>query len=534
MAAAKLELDAILERLTGIPEAEQLRLAKEAGRAAANSGFKYWQPNPGAQTEAYFCTADELAFGGEAGPGKSALIIGKSLNYHKRSLILRRTNTEGLALADEYEKTLGFKPRLDKHNAFRVDNKKIRIGGCQNEDDKQKYKGQPYDLIAVDQVEDFTESIYTFIIQWNRTTEENIKPQIIVSLNPPTQPAGLWVMRRWGPWLDPHHPRPAKSGEIRYYTNVKGEDTEVDGPGPHDINGRQVMARSRTFIRGKLSENLALARTGYDSTRAAAPEQYRAAYHDGNFEASLADVPNQVCPTAWVRAAVQRWHKNPPDKIPQCAIGVDASGGGNDPMVLAIRYDGWYAPMVVIPGKDIPAERAGKHAAGIVMSYRRDDGEVMVDMGGGYGGPLYEQLNENGISVQAYKGAEGSVRRTKDGLLSFANKRAEVYWRFREALDPSDPAGSPIMLPDDPLLFADLTAPVFLEDRKVITLEPKEKVVERLGRSPDRGDAVVIAWACGPRYVIGGIALERTMRYTYRGDNRPQVVMGRGRYSRRK
>ena len=200
-------------------------------------------------------------------------------------------------------------------------------------------------------------------------------------------------------------------------------------------------------------------------------------------------------------------------------------------MVLAIRHDGWYAPMVVIPGKDIPIERAGKYGAGLVVSYRRDDAKVKVDMGGGYGGSIYEQLKENEIDVESHKGAQGSTARTRDGQLGFANKRTEVYWRFREALDPSLPGGSPIMLPDDPLLIADLTAPVFIEDRKVLQLEERKKTLERLGRSTDRGDAVVIAWSCGPRYVQGGIALERY--HKYRHGRHPKVVMGRAKHNRR-
>jgi hypothetical protein len=36
---------------------------------------------------------------------------------------------------------------------------------------------------------------------------------------------------RWAPWLDPQHPNPAKPGELRWFTNVDGKDTEVDGPG---------------------------------------------------------------------------------------------------------------------------------------------------------------------------------------------------------------------------------------------------------------------------------------------------------------
>src|SRR3546814_1539203 len=79
-------------------------------------------------------------------------------------------------------------------------------------------------------------------------------------------------------------------------------------------------------------------------------------------------------------------------------------------------------------------------------------------------------------------------------LLGFYNKRSETIWRFREALDPSQPGGSPIALPPDPMLVADLTAPTFTVPPRGIKVESKEDVCKRLGRSTDRGDAVVMAW----------------------------------------
>jgi hypothetical protein len=52
---------------------------------------------------------------------------------------------------------------------------------------------------------------------------------------------------------------------------------------------------------------------------------------------------------------------------------------------------------IEVPGKDIPMERAGAYCAGIVVSHRRDGALVVVDMGGGYGGPIYEHLSANHV-----------------------------------------------------------------------------------------------------------------------------------------
>lgn len=512
-----------------------------------------WVPNPGPQTKAFYSEADETGYGGEAGGGKSDLLLGLPITEHQRSLVLRKTNKEADKLVERLVEILGTRTGWNSQDNVwrRPDGRIIDIGGCQNEDDKQKYKGNPHDFIGFDQLEDFSKTIFEFIIAWNRSTANDPKtgrPQrcrILNTFNPPTTPEGMWVLDRYAAWLDPRYIGalglgPAKDGELRWFTRGEnGEDLEVDGPGPHMIGGEAVFARSRTFIRAKLSDNQELEATGYGATLAALPSEYRSAYKGGNFEAALRDRPNQAIPLAWIREAQARWKDKAPHGVPMCCIGVDASGGGNDPMVLAIRHDGWYAPLIEIPAKDIPMERAGAFAAGIITSYRRNKAGVMVDLGGGYGGSIYEKLFENEIDVKGFKGSSKSTRRTSpDHLLGFSNKRTEAYWRFREALDPDQPNGSPIMLPDDRFLVADLTAPTFRENNTIIQLEPKEDVVARLGRSTDRGDAVVMAWAYGPTFVTEGENWRRETAEKDRsrgfGGRRPQVMMSARQRARRR
>lgn len=517
----------VLERLTELPPEEAERVKEEALQATANM---LWVPNPGPQTEAYFCEADELLYGGEPGGGKSDLGIGLSLTAHQRSLVLRRTNKEADKLPDRYEEIIGNRKGFNgQSGTWRLPGRTIDIGGCQLEKDKQKRKGIPHDLKFFDELTDFTKTQYLFIITWNRSTNPNQRCRVVASTNAPTNVGGIWVIERWAAWLDPKHPRPAKSGELRWFLRIdEDNEKEVDGPGPYQVDGVMVRARSRTFIRSKLEDNPDLAATDYASTLNAAEGEMRA-LAKGDFEAALEDTPGQVIPTQWVRLAQQRWTPQHPAGVPMCSIGVDSTGGGKDPMVLAPRYDGWFDRMVVVPGKSVPIERMGKHCAGIIVSHRRDKAAIIIDMGGGYGGSTYEQLKENDVEVHMWKGAEASMYRTQpDGHFGFANRRTEGYWRLREALDPGQPGGSPIMLPPDDLeLMAELCTPTFEEKTKVIALEPKDKVMERLGRSPNRADAVVMAWAYGPRYITDGRVWEK--QYRARGPHglRPAVVMGR-------
>jgi hypothetical protein len=246
--------------------------------------------------------------GGEAGGGKTDLGVRLALTEHQRSLILRRINKDALKIVLRFEQILGTR---DGYNGqlqrWRFRGRQVDIAGCEQESDKQRFKGDPHDLIVFDEGTDFLESQYRFIIGWNRSTDPKQRCRVLVTSNPPTTAEGLWVVKYWGPWLDKTHPNPAKPGELRWFTTVHGVDQEVDGVGPHIIDGEPVMARSRTFIRATLQDNPDLARTNYSSVLASLPEELRRAYRDGDFSVGMKDADFQVIPTAWVLAAQERW-----------------------------------------------------------------------------------------------------------------------------------------------------------------------------------------------------------------------------------
>jgi len=517
-----MRLEELLKKLTQTKEVNRQEIERLALDATAHMK---WVPNPGPQTEAYFSPADEIFFGGQAGGGKSDLEIGLAINEHDRSLILRRTNKEADGLAERMAEILGTRDGYNSQKGtWRLPHNGniVEIGGCQLETDKQRYKGNPHSLICFDELSDFTESQYVFINAWNRSANPKQRCRIVGAGNPPTRPEGLWVVRRWAAWLDPKHPNPANPGELRWYTTGEdGKEIEVEGPGPHIINGEYVIARSRTFIPSQLSDNPDLSATNYAAALAGLPEELRAAYRDGDFSVGLRDEPMQAIPSAWITEAQHRWTKNPPHGVPMCCIGVDVAQGGNDNTVLATRHDGWFAPLLVIPGQET---KDGPSVAGKVVANRRDECRVVVDIGGGWGGEAYAHMKANGVDVASYMGIKASMSRTKDKQLKFTNIRTEAYWRLREALDPSQPQGSTIMLPPDPELVSDLCAPRYEVTPRGIKLESKEDVCKRLNRSPDRGDAVVMAWHDGYKVsqLEGG-----SWKGIKGGRMTPKVIMGR-------
>jgi hypothetical protein len=82
------------------------------------------------------------------------------------------------------------------------------------------------------------------------------------------------------------------------------------------------------------------------------------------------------------------------------------------------------------------------------------------------------------------------------GVLQFVNTRAWAYWSLRDMLDPEK--GLNLALPPDQELLSDLVAPRWRMTMQGIKIEAKEDIVKRLGRSPDCGDAVVLATLVPP------------------------------------
>lgn len=496
-----MQLEEVLRAMNALPpkQREELEaLALEATRTMR------WVPNPGPQSDAFHCQADELFYGGEAGGGKTDLAVGLALEAHQRSLILREFKDDARAMGDRLVEIAGSREGWNEQMCrYRRGRVTVDFDGLPNEKDKQRHKGKPHDLIVFDELPDFYESQFDFIIGWNRSTDPNQRCRVLATGNPPTRSKGLWVIRRWAPWLDPKHAHPAKPGELRWFLrNEQGEEIEVDGPGPHQVGGQIVRARSRTFIRGKLNDNPDLARTNYGATLAGLPKELRDAYMLGKFDASLKDHPFQVIPTSWVVEAQKRWRERPPAGVPMCGLGVDpagGSGGGGDRFTIVQRFDWWFGRPICIPAEEI---RKASEGAGHVVAARRDSADICIDMGGGYGGGCWERLEENGIKPIAYKGASGTSLRTKDGKLGFTNMRSCLYWKLREALDPDQEGGSPIALPPDPELLSDLTVLTWEPTARGIQVLPKEDVTEALGRSPDKGDATMLAQHAGPRGLI--------------------------------
>jgi hypothetical protein len=466
---------------------DQKKFAKEL--TAATKQFKFI-PWPGPQTQAYLSMADELFYGGAAGGGKTSLLMGLAVQAHSKSIIFRREYSQIRGLEDEAAKLLNTR---DGYNAtekvWRHSNGKVlEFGSVPHEWDREKYQGRAHSFIGFDEITHFTPSIYRYLIGWNRSDVKGERCRIVVTGNPPTTAEGRWVVDYWAPWLDPNHPNPAKAGELRWFTTIKGEDVELPGPQPIEVDGRTVTPRSRTFIAAKLEDNPALMESGYAAVLESMPEPLRTMMREGRFDVGQSDADRQVIPSAWVDEAMRRWTAEKPD-LPMTSMGVDVAQGGPDETVISCRHGAYFDKLVCRKGIDT---KDGPAVAGLIIQHLRDGAEVNIDTGGGWGNSAYDHLKHQNIRIRGVNGATGSQARTRDRQLSFYNKRAETWWKLREALDPN--FGAKVSLPPDPQLRADLCSPLWELTPRGIKIESKDDIRKRLSRSPDKGDAVVLAW----------------------------------------
>ena len=375
----------------------------------------------------------------------------------------------------------------------------------QYDHDKNNYKGRPYDLMVFDELPEFLESQYTFIIAWNRTTIPGQRARVVGTGNPPTDSEGAWVIDYWAPWLADDYPNPARPGELKWFVTIKGSSIEVPSSEAVIEDGVEFRPSSRTFIPATLQDNRFLKDSDYERKLQGLPEPLRSQLLYGDFGIGQSDDQWQVIPTEWVRIAQEKWTLserplvvNGHDKVRKSDmthLGVDVARGGADKTVLAPRYLNYVDELIEYEGKETPD---GQSVAGQVLLHidpPKDNfpgTSIHIDVIG-VGSSPFDYLSDLHPNTIAFNSSERSDMTDKTGQLSFVNKRSEGWWRMREALDPDD--GADIKLPPDRELRQELTSPRWkLQAGGRIQVESKEDIKKRIGRSTNKADAVIYSF----------------------------------------
>ena len=496
-----------LERYLTPAEREEL-----AALVAADVSEKPWRPLPGPQTMAYESKADVIGFGGAAGGGKTDLAVGLALTEHHRAQVFRREGPQLVGIIDRLAEIVGGRDQITgKPTVYDDGERKIEFNSVPNLGDETKYQGRPKDLLVIDEAANFLEAQVRFLKGWVRTTRPGQRTRTLLTFNPPTNAEGRWVVDFFAPWLDKRHPLyPTTPGALRYvYVDPEtGKDVWItDNNGAEFVlhGGQRVYdfdpleyrpeeiinPESRTFVPSRITDNPFLVSTGYMAQLQALPEPLRSQMLLGDFEAGMQDDPWQVIPTAWVEAAQARWTDRSP-KGEMMALGVDVARGGKDNTVLAPRHKTetggkWFDRLKTEPGKETPD---GNSVAGLCIALRRDDAPILLDVIG-VGASPYDVLNSAGQDVHGINVSEKATAKDRSGRLTFYNLRSQLWWQMREALDPQNDTG--MALPPDPELAKELCAPRWELSGYTIKVESRDDIIERVGRSPDRLTAVMLA-----------------------------------------
>lgn len=160
--------------------------------------------------------------------------------------------------------------------------------------------------------------------------------------------------------------------------------------------------------------------------------------------------------------------------------GLDVAGPGECETVLCVRQ----GPRIIhLRGWTSDDARGDVLAA--LLSFKSRLKRVQVDTVG-IGHYLAKHLKDHGLPVTPVNVGEAPRDRER-----FANRKAEIYWQFRERASSGDLAG----LTDDRTIAQLAGIRYSHNSRGQIVIESKEEARKRGVKSPDRAEAVILAFA---------------------------------------
>lgn len=199
---------------------------------------------------------------------------------------------------------------------------------------------------------------------------------------------------------------------------------------------------------------------------------------------------NSLIPLAWVEAAFDRyraWIESGVERGAGGALGVDVARFGDDQTAAyrAADSDGVKVATLEFCRSQIPTSET----TGLVRRAVRERGcDPRVDADG-LGAGVVDQLAELGEYVVEIHGGGAPMDSQQ-----FKNWRAEAYWSLRDQLDP-DKGATLAIEPDSDLQEELVETRYKLLSGGQIQIESKDELKRRLGRSPDRADALIYACA---------------------------------------
>lgn len=167
--------------------------------------------------------------------------------------------------------------------------------------------------------------------------------------------------------------------------------------------------------------------------------------------------------------------------------GADIARMGRDETVV-YRNRGGQFRLVYTAGKQDTMKTAGALAK-ILRSHGDNYVPMAIDMIG-VGAGVYDRLVEQRLNVIGFDSGGSPFDKSR-----FMNRRAEVYWELREAMENEEVDIDPL---DDDLASQLQSIKWKLDSKGRIGIESKDEMKKRGLPSPDRADAVMFASATPP------------------------------------
>lgn len=223
-------------------------------------------PQPGPQEDFLASRADIAIVGGAAGVGKTYALLLEVLRHHRNPrffpVIFRRTYpriTQAGGMWDESTELYHgiAKANTRDHSWTFPSGSRLTFSHLQHESTRLDYKGAQIPLIGWDQLEEFTERQFWYLLSRNRSVA-GIRPYIRATCNPvpDDDPTGGWLHRLLSWWIDDEsgYAIAERSGVVRFF--IRDDDTLVWADTPAELRERfDIEPQSITFIPGTLADN---------------------------------------------------------------------------------------------------------------------------------------------------------------------------------------------------------------------------------------------------------------------------------------
>ena len=196
-----------------------------------------------------------------------------------------------------------------------------------------------------------------------------------------------------------------------------------------------------------------------------------------DFSASASDV---VIPIDLVSEAAKRELTEADVSGAPVIIGLDVARFGDDATVLTVRKGLWCQRQQVHRGLD--TMQAADVLINAINTYKPS--AVFVDVGAMGAGVV------DRVRMLHYNVTEVNFAGSPQDTDRYANLRAEMYFKLKAWLESGG------ALPNEPTLKSELSVVEYSFARNgKILLEPKEKIKEKIGKSPDYADSLALTFA---------------------------------------